>query len=289
MSRGIWKVITSIVLAMQLAAGGGIALPGGASVIGQVIVSSKASVGDVPLPGAGTLLDNDLVRTDKDGRVVVDFPEKVRAAIGEETQVRFRKTSGRLVANLDAGTVTALKQEQLSLRIDTPSYSVEPTQSGKAVYMVAVIPNRSTTVKVGMGNVLITEKSSGYRNELREGLYATIPAAPAGLPASPGQEKEASKPAPEQPSQPAPAAPAGNPASPGQEREASKPAPEQPSEPAPAPTAPPAKPPMQVKSMSAGTKAALIAGIAGAGIAGAAAAAAGGGGGGGGGTVSPTR
>ncbi len=262
MRRTTLRLLLSAVLALQLGTGSGLSLPGGVPVIGQVVLCSHATVGDVSLPGEGTLLDDDWVRTDKGGRVVVDFPDRVRAAVGEETRVRFKMTAGKLEALLDSGTVTALKQQQLPLRIDTSAYTIEPAQNGKAAYRVAFLPNRSTTVEAGIGNVLITEKSSGYRYELREGLYATIPAAPAGVPGSPPQEKEGSKPAPEQPAQPAPA---------------------------PTPTAPPAKPPMEVKGMSAGAKAALIAGIAGGAIAGAAAAAGGGGGGGGGGTVSPTR
>jgi hypothetical protein len=239
---------------MQLAAGGGIALPGGTPVIGQVIAASKTSVGDVPLPVNGTLLDSDWVRTAKGGRALVDFPIKVRAAVGEETKVRFRNAAGRLVADLDSGTVITLKQEQADLRVETPKYSVEPKAGGRAVYMVALLPDRSTTVAARFGNVLITEKASGQRYELREGSFASISAAAVGVPAAPGQEKEASKPAPEQPTPPA--------------------------------SGPPPKPPWHIGTMSPGASAAVIAAVAGGAIAGAAAAFAGGGGGG---TVSPTR
>jgi hypothetical protein len=265
MSKGIGKVMTSIALAMQLAAGGGIALPGGVPVIGQVIIASKATVGEVPLPGEGNLLNNDWVRTGKDGRAVVDFPEHVRAAVGEETKVRFRNSAGRLLADLDFGSVIALKQGQTALRVETSKYSVETAEGGKALYMVALLPDRSTTVSAKFGKVLITDKASGQRYELREGFYASISAAAAGLPAAPGQEKEGSKPAPEEPSAPASAPP--------------------PPAPAPPTTAP--KPPWHIGTMSPGASVAVIAAVAGGAIAGAAAAL--GGGGGGGGPVSPTR
>ncbi|MBI4166171.1 MAG: FecR domain-containing protein [Acidobacteria bacterium] len=255
MRRTVWRLFLSTLLATQLAAGGGIALPGGVPVIGQVIISSNAAVGDVVLPGEGTLLENDLVSTGKDGRAVVDFPEKVRAAVGEETKVRFRNTAGRLVAALDSGTVITLKQEKADLRVETPKYSVEPIGRGRAIYVVALLPDRSTTVAARFGNVLITEKASGLRYELREGSYASISAAATGVPGAPGQEKEASKPAPEQPPTPA--------------------------------SAPPPKPPWHIGTMSPGASAAVIAAVAGGAIAGAAAAFAGGGGEGG--TVSPTR
>ncbi|MBZ5513982.1 MAG: hypothetical protein LAN62_03895 [Acidobacteriia bacterium] len=257
MPRAIGKVIISTVLAMQLAVGGGMALPGGAPVLGHVIVCSKASVGDVPLPAEGTLLDNDLVRTEKDGRAVVDFAGSVRTAVGEETQVRFRNTAGHLVANLDSGTVITLKQERAALRVETPKYRVEPTESGKSLYLVALLPDRSTTVAARFGNVLITEKASGLRYELQEGKYASLSAAAVGVPATPGQEKEESRPAPDQPSPPV--------------------------------SAPPPKPPWHIGTMSPGASVAVVAAVAGGGLAGAAAALAGGGGGGGGGTVSPTR
>lgn len=255
MRRTTWRLYLSTLLAMQLAAGGGFALPGGTSVIGHVIVSSKATVGEVSLPGEGNLLNNDQVRTGKDGRAVVDFPEKIRAAVGEDTTVRFRSAAGRLIADLDAGTVITLKQEQAALRVETPKYSVEPKAGGKAVYMVALLPDRSTTVAARFGNVLITEKASGHRYELREGSYASISAATAGVPAAPGQETEASKPAPEQP--PAPAS---------------------------APTPPP-KPPWHIGTMSPGASVAVLAAVAGGAAAGLGVAL----GGGGGGSVSPTQ
>ena len=257
MRRTTWRLYLSTLLAMQLAAGGGLALPGGTPVIGHVIVSSKATVGEVPLPGEGNLLNNDQVRTGKDGRAVVDFPEKVRAAVGEETSVRFRSAAGRLIADLDAGTVITLKQEQAALRVETPKYSVEPKEGGKAVYMVALLPDRSTTVAARFGNVLITEKASGHRYELREGFYASISAAATGVPAAPGQEKEGSKPAPEQPSAPASAPP----------------------------PAPPPKPPWHIGTMSPGASVAVLAAVAGGAAAGLGVAL----GGGGGGPVSPTR
>jgi hypothetical protein len=259
MRRSFWKVFTSTLLAMQLAAGGGIAQPDGAPVIGQVIASSKTSVGEVPLPGDGTLLDNDVVRTQKGGRALVDFPPKIRAAVAEETKVRFRSAGGRLVANLDAGTVITLTQEQAGLRIETPKYAVEPRASGRAVYMVSLLPDRSTMVAARFGNVVITEIASGLRYELREGSYASISAAATGVPAAP-QEKETSRPAPEQPPPPASAPP-------------------------PAPTVP-AKPPWHIGTMSPGASAAVVAAVIGGGAAGAAAAFAGGGGGG---SVSPTQ
>ncbi len=254
MRRTIWRLFISTLLATQLAAGGGIALPGGVPVIGQVILSSRASVGDVALPGEGTLLDNDLVRTQKDGRAVVDFPEKVRAAVGEETSVRFRKSAGRLVADLDSGTVITLKQNQAALRVETPKYTVEPKEGGRAIYKVALLPDHSTTVAAASGNVVITERASGRRYELREGSYASISAAAAGVPASPGQEKEASKPAPEEPTPPA--------------------------------SAPPPKPPWHIGTMSPGASVAVVAAVVGGALAGVAAAASGGGGGG---SVSPTQ
>jgi hypothetical protein len=254
MQRPLEQLIISTMLAIQLAAGGGIAFPGGAPVIGQVITASKTSVGDVPLPGDGTLLDSDWVRTGKGGRALVDFPGNIRAAIAEETQVRFRSAGGRLVADLSSGTVIAQKQTQAALRVETTKYAVEPKAGGRAVYLVAMLPDRSTTVAATLGNVVITERASGLRYELREGSYASIAASAVGVPAAPGQEKEESKPAPEEPAPPA--------------------------------TAPPPKPPWHIGTMSPGASVAVVAGVVGGAVAGAAAAFAGGGGGG---SVSPTR
>lgn len=184
------RLFVSTLLVIQLTAGGAIALPDGATVIGQVIASAKTSVGEVPLPGDGTLLDNDVVRTEKGGRALVDFPEKIRAAIAEDTKVRFRNAGGRLVADLDSGTLITQKQAQAALAVETPKYTVEPNAGGRALYMVAMLPDESTMVAARSGNVVITERISGQRCVLREGSYASIVASAVGVPAAPGQEKE---------------------------------------------------------------------------------------------------
>ena len=157
------------------------------------------------------------------------------------------------MADLDSGTVVTLKQAQAGLMVETSKYTVEPTASGKVIYMVSMLPDRSTMVAARFGNVMITERVSGQRYELREGSYASISASAVGVPAAP-QEKEESRPAPEQPSPPA--------------------------------SGPPPKPPWHIGTMSPGASAALVAAVIGGGLAGAAAAFAGGGGGG---TVSPTQ
>jgi hypothetical protein len=159
------------------------------------------------------------------------------------------------VADLVYETVTTLKQEQAGLRVETPRYTVEPKEGGRALYMVTTQPDHSTTVAAKLGNILITEKASGQHYELREGTYASVSAAAVALPAALGQEEEASKPAPEEPPTPA--------------------------------SAPPPKPPWHIGMMSPGASAALVAAVAGGALAGVAAGLAGGGGGGG--SLSPTQ
>ena len=140
------------------------------------------------------------------------------------------------------------------MRVETPKYTVEPKEGGRAIYKVALLPDRSMTVAAASGNIVITDRASLQRYELREGSYASISAAAVGVPAAPGQEKEESKPAPEQPTPPA--------------------------------SGPPPKPPWHIGTMSPGASAALVVAVAGGALAGAAAALAGGGGGG---SVSPTQ
>lgn len=207
MRKNILRLLTVTVLALQIEGGANVALADGTPIIGQIVLSSHASLRGVSLPGAGVLLENDALQTGTRGRALVDFPAGTRASLGERTRVQFRAGGGRLVADMHSGTVIAKGLARRALLIETPKYRVEPTGDGSAVYAVRVLDDRSVVVAANSGTVMIVDKRSGGRYALAEGKYASISAAAAAMPAAPGQEKEKSQQAPDKPSPPATAPP----------------------------------------------------------------------------------
>ena len=157
-------------------------------VIGKIIVSSGASSGGVILPSGGTILADDLLSTAKGGRALVEFSPTTRAALAEDTAVRFRQSEGALVAEVSLGTLVAERRESAGLVVETPEYKVEPADHGKALYLVAMLPDKSTVVAARYGQVSITEVSSGENYLLAEGEYAQIPPLSAGAPQRRGQQ-----------------------------------------------------------------------------------------------------
>jgi hypothetical protein len=155
--------------------------------LGKVMLATGASVEGVALPTEGTILSGDLLSVGKGGRALVKFEPAARAALAEETSVRFRSDAGRLVAALLAGTVVAERQGKEPLRVETEEYLVEPTSEGRALYMVTVLADKTTVVAARYGNVAITSAGSGERQVLSEGNYAVIPPGSIELP---GQGKK---------------------------------------------------------------------------------------------------
>jgi len=130
----------------------------------------------------GTVLEEDLLRTGKGGRALVSFSPTTRAALSEETSVRFRTVQGALAAEISSGTLVAEKQGQEGLAVQTPRYQVKPTGPGKATYLVAVLPDETTVVAAEYLPAIIVEVSSGESYTLASGQYAVIPPLSSGVP-----------------------------------------------------------------------------------------------------------
>jgi hypothetical protein len=150
--------------------------------IAKVLVSSGAAVGGVALPQEGAVLADDVVTTAKGGRALLEFSPTTRGALAEETSVCFRKSEDRLVAEVSKGALVAERRESGGLVVETSKYKVEAIDQGKALYMVAMLPDKSTIVAARYGQVAITETSSGQSYLLAEGEYAQIPADALGVP-----------------------------------------------------------------------------------------------------------
>jgi len=177
---------------------------GGQQAIGQIISSSGASVGGVPVPGPGTVLAGDTLSTAKGGTALVKISASTQVSLAEGTTVNFSNPSGHPLARILSGIVLADTDGPNSLNIETPRCRIAPAQAGKATYLVSVSPDGSSTLTARHGTALVTEISSGRSNILPEGETEACAA-----PASPVLEQE--RPVLEQEraeAQPAPSEPA---------------------------------------------------------------------------------
>ncbi len=207
MFRNLWKKVIAWVLVFGWLLGGPVMGAEGRQVVGKVLLSSGASVEGVALPNEGTILADDLLTTEKGGKALLEYSRTGRAALGEETSVRFRSSADPLVARLSSGTLVAQKQDDEVLVIETPKYKIKPRGTGKAIYWVTMLADKSTIVAARYGEVSITEVSSGQSYLLPQGMFAAIPASASGVPASPEEEKEESRQAPGQQAPMAPGKP----------------------------------------------------------------------------------
>jgi hypothetical protein len=169
---------------------------GGQQAIGQIISSSGASVGGVPVPGSGTVLPGDTLSTAKGGTALVRISASTQVSLAEGTTVNFTNPSGHPVARISSGIFLAETDQSDSLSIETPRCRIAPAQPGKATYLVSVSPDGSSTITARHGAALVTEISSGRSNTLPEGETEACAA-----PSSPvlEQEREEAQPAPSEP------------------------------------------------------------------------------------------
>jgi hypothetical protein len=179
---------------------------GGQQAIGQIISSSGASVGGVPVPGPGTVVAGDTLSTAKGGTALVKISANTQVSLAEGTTVNFTNPSGHPLARISLGILLVETQDTDSLSIETPRCRIAPAQPGKATYLVSVSPDGSSTFTARHGAALVTEISSRRSNTLPEGETEAC-AAPSSTVLE--QEREEAKPAP---SEPASQAPPANPA-----------------------------------------------------------------------------
>jgi hypothetical protein len=181
---------------------------GGQQAIGQIISSSGASVGGVPVPGPGTVLAGDTLSTAKGGAALVKISPNTQVSLAGETTVNFSSPSGRPLARISSGTILAETEGTDSLNVEAPACRITTAQPGKASYSVSVLADGSTTVTARHGAASLTEIGSGESRTLPEGEMAACPPQSS---AYPGQEKEEPKPAPSEPAGQAAPHPAATP------------------------------------------------------------------------------
>lgn len=169
-------------------------------VVGKVVRSSGASLGGAVIPDEGTIVAGDSLSTGKGGSALVKLSATTQASLGGETTVLFRKDAARLSVKVSAGTVLVETMGKDAPVVETAEYKAEPSEQGKANYLVAVLPDKTTVITARRGRISIKEIDSGKTYLLPEG-YKAVSAATSSAAAS-AQEREEPKQAPGAPAGP---------------------------------------------------------------------------------------
>lgn len=158
-----------------------LAVAAGTEEIGTIVRSSRATLSAVPILGQGTLTADGLVSTGKGGSAWVRFSAETQAGLSESTSVRFGTAGGHVSARLSSGTMAAKSLGRDPLVVETPRFTVRPAE-GKAVYVVALLPDNTAVVWARQGDICVTEMNPLKKHLVRADHYAKISSAPAGMP-----------------------------------------------------------------------------------------------------------
>jgi hypothetical protein len=168
--------------------------PQGAPVIGQIVLSSGATVDGVPALNGSTLLAGDTIATPKDRGALVKVPGNAQVELSENTIVSFSGTPGHVVAKIAQGTIVAQEPDADTLAIETSQCRIRAAAQGNATCEVSLQPGGNATIAVHSGSVSIAEIGSGQERALAQGETFVCPAVPEAAAAP--QAPEEIKPAP---------------------------------------------------------------------------------------------
>lgn len=158
------------------------AATGNPLVLGQLINSSGATLDGEAVPVQSTITEGDVLSTKKGGSAVVTFSAGAEASLAENTVVRFSSGVDHLSMRLSSGTVGAKSQGKGALIVETPEYIIKPVEHGGAVYLVAMLSDKTTVVAARHGQVAITEATSGQTYVVSAGHYAKVSGLPSAVP-----------------------------------------------------------------------------------------------------------
>lgn len=181
-----------IVRWVGMAAVPGVALAANGAGVGQIIESSGTSVDGTLVPGQGMVVPGNVLTTDSQGRALVEFSEGAQINVLESSSLTFKSGTGYVRGEMASGTVAARSVAKDPVTIETPLYKIEPAQQGRAVYVVAMLPDKTTLVSATEGPVSITQMNSGRRYVVAEGRYAKL--AGPGEAVSPDDQQQAPPP-----------------------------------------------------------------------------------------------
>jgi hypothetical protein len=142
--------------------------------VGLIIRSTNASVGGIAVPEQGPVTPGSTLRTTASGGALVEFSLGTQINLLENTSVSFHSEPGQLVAELSSGTLGAKSVGDDTLIVRTHDLQIEPTNGGKAIYLVATQPDNTAIVSARQGPVLITQRWSSQKYVLAEGYYAKV-------------------------------------------------------------------------------------------------------------------
>jgi FecR protein len=164
-------------------------------VIGKIVGSSGAFLDEIKIPSEGTILTGDRLKTERGGGALVRLSATTQVSLSEETAVLFYKNADKVSVKVSSGTLLVETLGKNPAVVETEQYVTEPAEQGKAIYLVAVLPDKSAVITARRGKVSIREASTGRSYLVPEGYMAV----PAG---TPGQEQEEPKQAPGAPAGP---------------------------------------------------------------------------------------
>ncbi len=168
-------------------------------VIGKIVGSSGAFLDEIKIPNEGTILTGDRLKTEKGGGALVRLSATTQVSLSEETAVLFYKNADKVSVKVSSGTLLVETLGNNPAVVETAQYVTEPAEQGKAIYLVAVLPDKSAVITARRGKVSIREASTGRSYLVPEGYMAVPAGNPSGIP---GQEKEEPKQAPGAPAGP---------------------------------------------------------------------------------------
>ena len=160
------------------------------NILGIIVGSTDTTLGAVPLPNTGTILNNGVLTTGWQGKALLEFSPAGLATVFESTKIRFYREGNHVVAEMTSGAMTVESVVRQDFVVTTPRYSFAPADQEKTIYSVVLIPDGGTIVAVRQGRLSIGEGLSGPTHILSEGQYASIPLSTSG---SPGQQAQLKK------------------------------------------------------------------------------------------------
>ena len=145
--------------------------------LGQIVRSSLASIGGIPVPSGGTVVSGDALTTAKAGGALLKFSATSQLEVYEDTRVTLNGTPGHLVAKLDQGTVTVTAEGPSYLAVETPGCRIEPSGPTGASYSVTLPPRASAgaSISASQGSVSLVETASSSHRLLAQGQTAVCP------------------------------------------------------------------------------------------------------------------
>jgi hypothetical protein len=152
------------------------------AVIGEVEISTSATLNGAPLPGGVTIFDGDVVATGPNGEAVVRLLPDDEVVLNEKTSVAFSKAQDRVRLILRRGTLVLQNNGKGPVAVVTPKFVIQPAQPGNARLYVGLMADQSTYIEASQGNMLIVDESSGKSYLLLEGQNTLVPRNASGIP-----------------------------------------------------------------------------------------------------------